>query len=101
MPNLIVKNSPGDLIDNSRHLPEIHFPTINDAIPKQIATETATIPLLYATPPHTTNVDAENMVIYEDTPDNHQDELRPAMNMSSELLILFDTTILTTIKPIK
>jgi hypothetical protein len=72
-----------------------------DATPTHSATVVATNPDLYATPPQMTNVLAENMVIYEDTPESHHDEFLPAMNMSSELLILRDIMKLTAMSPMK
>jgi hypothetical protein len=72
-----------------------------EATPTHRATVVATSPDLYATPPQITNVLAENIVIYEDTPESHHEEFLPAMNMSSELLILRDITKLTAISPIK
>ena len=64
-------------------------------------TTVATSPYLYATPPQITNVLAENMVIYVESPDSHHEELRPAMNMSSELFIRRDVSRLTAISPTK
>ncbi len=41
------------------------------------------------------------MVMYVDIPDSHHEELRPAINMSSELFMRRDMSQLTAISPRK
>ena len=49
----------------------------------------------------TITADAAEMKKVEDIPESHQEEFLPAMNMSSELFIFLDITMLTAISPRK
>src|SRR5690606_6798799 len=79
--------SAGEFIRCLDHFPTRNTPTKIDAIPNIIAMTTETIPDLYATPPHTTKVLAENSLILVDNPDRHHEEFLPATNISLALFI--------------
>ena len=67
---------------NRFHLPATKKPTAIAAMPYIRLITTATKPSLYATPPQTTNVPAENIVMNPLSPDAHQGDFSPAANMS-------------------